>query len=71
MRTYQYTAFAVLDRYDILYGGHKSDAGVGSGRRLRFSLVHNVVKCILNRTARFCCVFGSTDSYWVSKSWRV
>jgi hypothetical protein len=36
MRTYQHTAFTVLDRYDVLYGGHKSDAGVGSGRRRRF-----------------------------------
>jgi len=36
MRTYQHTAFAVLDRYDIFYGGHKSDAGVGSGRRRQF-----------------------------------
>jgi hypothetical protein len=36
MRTYQHTAFNVLDRYDIMYGGHKSDAGVGSGRRRRF-----------------------------------
>jgi hypothetical protein len=36
MRTYQHTAFTVLDRYDILYGRHKSDAGVGSGRRRRF-----------------------------------
>jgi len=36
MRTYQHTAFTVLDRYDILYGGYKSDAGVGSGRRRRF-----------------------------------
>jgi hypothetical protein len=26
MRTYQHTAFAVLD---MMYGGHKSDAGVG------------------------------------------
>jgi hypothetical protein len=33
MRTYQDTAFTILDRYDILYSGHKSDAGVGSGRR--------------------------------------
>jgi hypothetical protein len=24
LRTYQHTAFAVLDRYDILYGGHKA-----------------------------------------------
>jgi hypothetical protein len=29
MHTYQYTAFNVLDRYDILYAGYKSDAGVG------------------------------------------
>jgi hypothetical protein len=29
MRTYQNTDFAVLDKYDIFYGGHKSDAGVG------------------------------------------
>jgi hypothetical protein len=36
MRTYQHTAFIVLDRYDILRGGHKSDAGVGSERRRRF-----------------------------------
>jgi hypothetical protein len=28
MRIYQHTALAVLDSYDILYGGHKSDAGV-------------------------------------------
>jgi hypothetical protein len=36
MRTYQYTAFTLLDRYDMLYAGHKSDVGVGSGRRRRF-----------------------------------
>jgi hypothetical protein len=36
MRTYQRTAFAVFDRYDIFYVGNKSDAGVGSGRRRRF-----------------------------------
>jgi hypothetical protein len=29
MRTYQLTTFTVLDRYDIFYGGYKSDAGVG------------------------------------------
>jgi len=37
MRTYHHTGLAVHDRYDIFYGGHKSDAGVGSGRRRRFS----------------------------------
>jgi len=36
MRTYQNTAFTVLDTYDIFYRGHKSDNGVGSGRRCRF-----------------------------------
>jgi hypothetical protein len=36
MRTYQHIAVTVLDRYGILYGGHKSDAGVASGRRRRF-----------------------------------
>jgi hypothetical protein len=36
MHTYQYTAYTVLDKYDILYAGQKSDAGVGSGRRRRF-----------------------------------
>jgi hypothetical protein len=35
MRTHRHTAFTVLDRYDILYDGHKSDDGVGSGRRRR------------------------------------
>jgi hypothetical protein len=37
MRSYQHTTFAVLDRYDTLFGAHKTDAGVGSGRRRRFS----------------------------------
>jgi hypothetical protein len=36
MRAYQHIAFAVLDRSDTFSGGHKSDAGVGSGRRRRF-----------------------------------
>jgi hypothetical protein len=36
MRTYQHTTFALLDRYDIFYGGYKSYTGVGSGRRRRF-----------------------------------
>jgi hypothetical protein len=56
MRTYQHNAFTVLDRNDILYGGHKSDAGVGSVRRRRFldvwiSLLRNVVKRVRKRTA--------------------
>jgi hypothetical protein len=36
MRSYQHDAFTVLDRYDILYGAHESDAGVGSERWRRF-----------------------------------
>jgi hypothetical protein len=40
MRTYQHPAFAIVDRYDTLYCGHKSDAGVGSGRRRRFLHLH-------------------------------
>jgi hypothetical protein len=36
MRTYQKTACTDLYTYDILYGGHKTDAGVGLGRRRRF-----------------------------------
>jgi hypothetical protein len=36
MRTYQHTAFAVHDSDDILYDGHKCDAGVGSMRWRRF-----------------------------------
>jgi hypothetical protein len=36
MRAYKHNAFAVLDRYDMFYGGHESDAGVGLGRRRRF-----------------------------------
>jgi hypothetical protein len=36
MRSCQHTVINVLDRYDIFYGGHKSDAGVGSGSWRRF-----------------------------------
>jgi hypothetical protein len=36
MRTYHHTDLTVLDRYDIMYGGQKSGAGVGSCRRSRF-----------------------------------
>jgi hypothetical protein len=36
MRTYQHTDFTHVDRNDIFYGGHKSNEGVGSGRRRRF-----------------------------------
>jgi len=39
MRTYQHSAYTVLDRY-ILKCGHKSDAGVGSGRRNGFLDCH-------------------------------
>jgi len=29
MRTYEHTTATALERYDIFYGGHKSDDGVG------------------------------------------
>jgi len=38
--TYQDTAFTVLDRYDILYGGYKSDDDVDSGSRRRFLVLY-------------------------------
>jgi hypothetical protein len=33
MSTIQNTANIGIDRYDIMYAGDKSDAGVGTGRR--------------------------------------
>jgi len=33
------------------------------------SLLHNVVKRVRKRTARFCSVFGRTDGYGVRKNW--
>jgi len=36
MSTYQHTAFAVLERYDIFYGGHECDFGIRSWRLRRF-----------------------------------
>jgi hypothetical protein len=32
-------------------------------RLIWISLLHNVVSCVRKRTARFRCVFGSTDAY--------
>jgi hypothetical protein len=73
IRTYQHTAFTVLDRYDILYGGHESDAAGGSGRRRRllvwygfcfFTTLWNVFVIELRNSA----VFGSTDGYEVRKN---
>jgi hypothetical protein len=70
MRSYQDTAFAVLGRYDILYGGHKSDAGVG----VDFYIVVDFasprpLKRVSNKTARISFVFGSTEGYGVWKDW--
>jgi hypothetical protein len=49
-----------------MYTAEEIDAGVGLGRRRRLvdvwiSLLHIVVKRVRNSTARFRCVFGSTD----------
>jgi hypothetical protein len=67
MRTYQHTAFTALDIYDILYGGHKNDAGVDflDLYGFRFS---TTLKRVRNRSAPFRCVFGSTDGYGVWKN---
>jgi hypothetical protein len=62
MRTYQYTAFTVVDRYDTLYAVHKSDAGVGVDFKLIWIwLLHNVLKRVRKRTARSRFVFGIKD----------
>jgi len=45
MRTYRHTAFAVLDRYDVLYGGHKSDAGVDFEIDMDFASPQHFVAC--------------------------
>jgi hypothetical protein len=51
-----------------MYGGHKSEAGVGSGRRRQF-LDMNIVspkrERVRKRTSRFRCVFGGTNGYGV------
>jgi len=69
MRSYRHTAFTVLYRYDIFYGAHESDAGVGSGRRRQFLDVSfgSPQRCerVRNRTARFRCFFGSIDGFGV------
>jgi len=74
MRIYHHTAFTVIERYYIVYHGHKSDAGVCSGRRRRFlfDIDFASAQCFetfRNRCARFRCVFGSTDSYEGRKNW--
>jgi hypothetical protein len=50
-----------LSFIDIFYGGHKSNAGVGSERRRRLLDFHIVVKRVRNSTAVFRCAFCSTD----------
>jgi hypothetical protein len=63
MRTYQHTAFAVLERY-IAGQAHKRrrrqflDMDFASRQRL---------ERVPNRTAQFRCVFGSADGYGVQR----
>jgi hypothetical protein len=73
MRTYEHTAFAVLGRYDMFYGGHKRRrrrfrASASIFRLIWISLLPNVVERDRNRTARFHCVFSSTGGYGFSKN---
>jgi hypothetical protein len=66
MRSIQNTATIALDRYDILYDGEKKTPAAASiFQSIWISLLHNFVKRVRNRTARFRCVFGSTDGYGV------
>jgi hypothetical protein len=56
-------SLSVID--DVLYTGEETDAGIGLGRRRRLldiwiSLLH-IVKRVRNSTARFLCVFDSTE----------
>jgi hypothetical protein len=75
MRTYQNATFAVLDGYYMFYGGQKNRrrrrfrASASIFRLIWISLLHNVVKRLRNRIARFRCVFSSTDGYVVTKNW--
>jgi hypothetical protein len=65
MRTYQYSAFTVLDIYDTLYAVHKNDAGVGSGRRRQFFDLYGflIYLLIVNATVEngFTFLFGSCN----------
>jgi hypothetical protein len=74
MRTYQQTAFAVFYKYDIFYGEHKIDAGVGSGRR-RWSLYWYVFRFFITLwnvfviEMRDSVVFSVVQTYGVWKNW--
>jgi hypothetical protein len=62
MRTCQHIVITLLERCDKMFVGHKSDAASASIFRLIWlSLLHNVVKRVRNKTARFRCVFVSTE----------
>jgi hypothetical protein len=53
-------------RYDVLYGPHKSNAGVGVDFEIHMDFRSpQCLKRVRNRTALIRCVFGSTDSYGV------
>jgi hypothetical protein len=73
MCTYQNTASAIVQSYDIFYGGHKSDAGDGLGRRfldwygLRFSTT--LWNVFVIELSDFVCAFGCTDGYGIWKNW--
>jgi hypothetical protein len=67
MRTSQRIAFTVLDGYDVLYTGERTDAGVGSGRLVRLcvfvwiSLLLIDLKPVRNCSARFRRILARKD----------
>jgi hypothetical protein len=46
MCAYQHISFTVLDRYDMLYGGHKSDAGVDSDIYMELDFLERCETCL-------------------------
>jgi hypothetical protein len=74
MRTYQHTAFKVLDKYDIIYEVTKATPVLVHGVGVDFYIFMDFasaqrLKQVGNRNARLPCVFGSTDGYGVRKNW--
>jgi hypothetical protein len=70
MRTYQHTAFSFLDGYDILYAVTKATQASVQSVGFDFYIDADFAfpqrcKRVLNKTARFLCIFGSTDAYGV------
>jgi hypothetical protein len=67
---YRYFILPSLPIIDMTYCTADTKATPASNFRLIWiPLLHNVVKRVRNRTARFRSVFCSADGYGVSKNW--